>query len=136
MPLQLHIPREPRNTRLVRQAAILGFGVFLLVVTYLALTPGPSAPPRILGIDKVEHFAAFAVLAILARAAWPSIRAWGIGVSLLVYGVLIETIQASPILMRTASAGDVIADLAGILGGLLVVSLWQKFASRYETAPR
>ena len=115
---------------------MLGFGVILLVVTYLALTPGPSAPPRILGIDKIEHFAAFAVLAILARGAWSDVRPWGIGVSLLIYGVLIETIQAAPILMRTASVGDVIADLAGILGGLLAVTLWQKFTSRYETAPR
>jgi len=115
---------------------MLGFGVILLVVTFLALTPGPSAPPRILGIDKVEHFTAFAVLAILASGAWPDVRPWGIGVSLLVYGGMIELIQGSPALMRTASLGDVIADLAGILGGLLTVTVLRKLASRYETAPR
>ena len=102
----------------------------------MALTPGPSAPPRLLGLDKVEHFAAFAVLAILARGAWPDIRAWGIGIALLLYGSVIEIAQASPVLMRSASAADLVADLLGIAAGLGALWLWNQMASQYETAPR
>lgn len=102
----------------------------------MALTPGPSAPPRLLGLDKIEHFAAFAVLAILARWAWPDVRAWGIAIALLLYGAVIEVAQASPLLMRSGSVADLAADFAGILGGFGALALWARLASRYETAPR
>jgi len=121
---------------MARQASRLAFAAILGVVTVIALTPAPHAPPRLLGLDKAEHLAAFAVLAIFARLSWPDVRAWGIGVALLLYGGMIELAQATPGLMRSPSLADLAADGAGIVLGLASVTMAARLASRYETAPR
>lgn len=105
-------------------------------MTVIALTPAADAPPRLVGLDKIEHLAAFAVLTILARLSWPDVRAWGIGVALLLYGGMIELAQAAPSLMRSSSLADLVADGAGIFLGLASVAMAARLASRYETAPR
>lgn len=52
-----------------RLAARLVLAVAMLTITWLALTPQPDAPG--LGWDKLNHLAAFFVLAALAEAGWP-----------------------------------------------------------------
>ena len=96
----------------------LAFAVIALVIAAMALAPGGAAAPRLLGWDKVEHAAAFAALALLARAAWPGLsRGWTAGL-LLVYGAGIEIAQASALVGRTASLADFAADAFGVAVGL------------------
>ncbi len=97
----------------------LAFAVIALVVAAMALAPGAAAAPRLLGWDKVEHAAAFAAMALLARAGWPGLsRGWAAGL-LLAYGVLIEIAQSLPAIGRSASLADVAADAFGVALGLL-----------------
>ncbi|MDT0616911.1 VanZ family protein [Salinisphaera sp. P385] len=92
-------------------------GCGLLLV--LALAPGTPGPSFTYG-DKVGHLAAFALLGgwfgALRRDALP----W-IGLALLAYGGLIELLQGlTP--SRLPEWGDLLADLAGIVLGILLLS--------------
>lgn len=122
--------RQPRKPRARSQGAAapgffparemrLAFAVIALVVAAMALAPGAAAAPRLLGWDKVEHAAAFAAMALFARAGWPGLsRAWTAGL-LIAYGVLIEIAQGLPVIGRSASVADVAADAFGVALGLL-----------------
>lgn len=84
----------------------------ILVITWLALTPQPDAPG--LGWDKLNHVAAFLVLAALAEAGWPGRAAlpWRLAL-VLVYGLGIELVQGL-LAYRQASALDFAADALGV----------------------
>ncbi|WP_121211504.1 VanZ family protein [Maricaulis maris] len=108
----------PRPDMTLRWAARILFVVAIVLITDLALQPGSALPPRLFGSDKLEHFGAFAVLAVLARIAWPSLPRW-FGLLILVgYGGTIEWLQAHGDAGRTASMADLVADMIGAVAGL------------------
>ena len=115
---------DPRNTGGARPdttllwSGRLLFAATLLIVTDLALQPGYDMPASVLGSDKLEHIAAFATLALLARIAWPRIPRWATAPVLMIYGAGIEIAQAMPAIGRTASFGDLAADAVGVTLGL------------------
>jgi VanZ family protein len=114
---------DPRKSQALRQAAKGMFWLAFTAITVLALLPGPAAPPRLLGTDKLEHAAAFLVLTLLAGFGWRGLPLWFITLAMITHGLLIELIQGSPILQRTMSFADVLADLAGIALGLTLVAI-------------
>jgi VanZ family protein len=76
--------------------------------------PPPTAPPD--GTDKIQHFAAFALLVL--PLGWVDIRnALWLAPLALLYGGAIEIIQ--PLVGRGAEWGDLLADALGIAAGLL-----------------
>ena len=100
----------------------LALFVFALTgVSVFALWPGDSDPPSLFGRHVINHIFAFLVLTMLARAAWPHIRRVWLFLALMVYGALIELLQAIPALQRTASLADLVTDAIGIAIGLVLV---------------
>lgn len=101
------------------------FAVTVLVSLAVLFAPGadvPSAPP---GTDKIVHGTLFAALAL--TGLWAG-TARGVLVGLLVlYAALSELIQGIPALHRDTSVGDWVADVVGVLLGLLV---WRLLARR------
>jgi hypothetical protein len=97
------------------------FAVAFLVSLAMLFTPGsdvPTAPP---GVDKVVHGLLFGVLALTGR--WAGVRR-PVLVGLLVgYAAVSEVVQGMAPLGRSASVGDVLADVVGILAGLAVWAL-------------
>ncbi|MFN3834479.1 MAG: VanZ family protein [Glycocaulis sp.] len=100
--------------RILLVAALVGVSVF-------ALWPGDADPPSLFGQHVINHIAAFLVLTMLARAAWPHIRRVWLFLALMAYGALIEALQAIPALQRTASLADLVTDAVGIALGLVLV---------------
>jgi len=101
--------------------------LLLCTITWLALTPVPPQQAS-LGWDKLNHAAAFAILAAVAFlgriGGWVRI-AW----ALVAYGALIEILQSfTP--TRSAEWGDLLADGAGIASGLLLAAGVSWLASR------
>ena len=94
------------------------FWLAFAAITVIALLPGPAAPPRLLGTDKIEHAIAFAVLSLLAGFGWRGLPLWFVALGLIAHGTLIELVQGSPILQRTTSFADIAADGVGIALGL------------------
>ncbi len=100
------------------------FYSLLAVITWLAVTPlhVPQVNPD--WGDKVNHAAAFAVLFVAGYKAYHSaFRLW---VWLVAYGMFIEVLQ-SFLPFRFASAEDVVADVAGIALGQLVVTALRRY---------
>lgn len=113
----MQIPRPDRLSNVLRLAWIAG--VVLVIVG--SLLPGDSLPIRALGhlgiSDKVQHFAAYAVLALLP-AIHERPRVVGIfAVALIGLGVLLEFGQLLSA-GRDFEIGDMAADVAGVCVGI------------------
>ena len=101
--------------------------VLLCVTTLLALAPAPPEEAD-LGWDKLNHFAAFLALAVVAALGYAR-ATLAVGTGLLGYGVLIELLQAlTP--TRTSEVADVLADGVGIALGLALMALLARLLQR------
>lgn len=99
------------------------FAVAVLVSFAVLFAPAsdvPSAPP---GVDKIVHASLFAVLALTGR--WAGIARVVLAPLLVLYAAGSEVVQG--LIGRDAAVGDWVADVVGLLLGLLA---WQWFARR------
>jgi VanZ family protein len=107
------------------------FAVAVLVSLAVLFAPPsdvPSGPP---GIDKVVHFSLFAVLALTGR--WAGVVRGVLAGTLVLYAAGSELLQGTDLVDRDASVGDLVADSAGVVVGLV---LWQLIAARGRRASR
>lgn len=102
------------NKNLVRFAQILFFSA-LLGVLFLALKPPIGHFHNPFPIDKINHFIAFFVLMALGMGAFPKIAVWKIFTSLALLGILIELLQATPIIKRDMELMDFIVEIIAML---------------------
>ncbi len=101
-------------------AARLLFGLALLIITSMVLTPSPGIIQQSFN-DKLGHILAFLVLAFLSHASRPELKFGRQQVMPLVsYGIAIEIAQHF-IPNRHFSLWDIAADCAGI--GFYIVLL-------------
>ena len=106
-----------------RPLARISFAAAVLLSLVVLFTPAsgvPWAPP---GVDKLVHAALFAGLAVTGRWAGASRRP--LAVVLVAYAAVSEVVQAWAPLARTGSPADVLADVVGLLLGLLA---WDRLA--------
>lgn len=116
-----------RTSKSLIQHAI--FWLVLLAVTYLMLI---ELPPKHGGWpywDKVQHLLVFMLLTTLAFLAYRKAR-WLSVALLILYGAIVEWLQAALTLTRMASFGDWLADVAGVLLVLLLCMFMAKLFSR------
>lgn len=98
-------------------------GLALLTTTWLTLTPNP-APLPVDHADKLLHAGTFLLLAFLADAGWPERNiGWRPLALLALYGAGIEIAQQF-VPNRLMSAGDLIANLAGLALYARLISPW------------
>jgi VanZ family protein len=101
------------------------FAVAVLVSLAVLFAPPSDVPASPPGVDKVVHFSLFAVLALTGR--WAGVRRGVLAGLLVLYAAVSEVVQGLAPLDRSASVGDVLADVAGLLLGLVV---WRWLARR------
>ena len=101
------------------------FAVAVLVSLAVLFAPPSDVPPSPYGLDKVVHFSLFAVLALTGR--WAGVRRSVLCVVLVLYAGVSELLQGTDLVDRDASIGDLVADSAGVVVGLVV---WQLVAVR------
>ena len=100
-------------------------------VLLLALLPGRLL--EILGMaftfnhDKLNHAAAFAVLAALGSLGWPERKA-KLVVFLLLIGAAIEILQGTQLVARDRDVFDWLADCAGMVCGLVIAGWIKRLA--------
>ena len=87
-----------------------------LAVLFAPQSDVPAAPP---GVDKVVHVALFAALAFSGR--WAGLGRHVLVALLVLYAAVSEVVQGMTPLARSASVGDWLADVVGVLLGL---GLW------------
>jgi VanZ family protein len=101
------------------------FAVVVLLSLAVLFAPGSDVPPAPYGVDKLVHGGLFLALALSGR--WAGVRRGALAVLLPLYAAASELIQSIPGLHRDATLGDWLADVVGVLVGLL---LWQLLAAR------
>lgn len=103
--------------------------LFLAVVAITWLATTPLQVPVVEDIhDKVNHIAAFLVLAWLFDLSFPARRfGWAKAGTLLGYGVLIEVVQYF-LPYRSFSLLDIVADGAGIAIYAILLPALRRFA--------
>ena len=105
------------------------FAVAVLVSLAVLFAPASDVPSAAFGVDKAVHVLIFAVLALTGR--WAGIRRPPLTVLLAGYAAVSEVVQGLSPLDRSTSVGDWLADLIGLLVGLL---LWAVLTGRSRLA--
>jgi VanZ family protein len=91
------------------------------LVVILVMSLRPSVPiGDVPNIDKLVHFGAYAVLAVLMRLGWPKLWGGWIFIGLALFGIGIEIGQHAMNLGRTGSLADTAANLLGTAFPLLI----------------
>ena len=94
------------------------FAVVVLVSFAILFAPGSDVPVAPPGVDKLVHGALFLALAL--TGLWAGIGRTVLGAALIGYAAVSEIVQGVTPLDRTASVADWLADVVGILLGLVV----------------
>jgi len=103
---------------MIRKLSRIAFLIGLGLVIVLSLLPQEFVAAET-NLDKVHHAAAYAALALAGGLAFQGWRVlMGMGLGLLVLGGGLEIAQAA-VPGRVPSAGDVVANLIGIVIGSL-----------------
>ncbi|WP_369141197.1 VanZ family protein [Modestobacter versicolor] len=101
------------------------FAVAVLVSLAVLFAPPSDVPSGPAGVDKLVHATLFAVLAVTGR--WAGVRNGVLAGLLVLYAAGSELLQGTDLVDRDASVGDLVADAAGVVAGLL---LWRLLADR------
>ena len=104
------------------------FAVAVLVSLAVLFAPAddvPFAPP---GVDKIVHASLFAALAVTGR--WAGVSRVVLAPVLVLYAAVSEVLQG--MIGRDAAVGDWVADVVGLLLGLL---LWDRIGRRAARRP-
>lgn len=104
--------------RLVR-FAFWAAAVFALVMAVL------PHPPAVLMSDKLQHMAAFFVITLLGRAAYPRFPWLKLLLALVAFGGFIEIVQEIPEIHRDSQLSDWIADIVAVVIALACSSLFR-----------
>ncbi len=105
----------------LRPTLRLLFWLAATAILLFAIAPIPDVPGQY--SDKVQHFAAFFVLAGLSASAYPERRLSTLWVCLLAYGVGIELFQGTAWIGRDADTADVLTDAVGALSAFAVIAV-------------
>ena len=129
--------QDQKQRSILKRAKILGFVLAIILVLILALLPQQIAV-QMSSSDKIDHFAAFAVLMILGQLAFPARFHVALGLGLIGFGALIEVLQAVPKLNRSPDLLDWLVEVAAVLVvgvvyapiSAMVSGLWDHMARR------
>jgi hypothetical protein len=104
------------------------FAVAVLVSLAVLFAPASDVPHAPVGVDKLVHASLFAALAL--TGGWAGISRVVLVPVLVLYGAASEVIQG--LIGRDAAVGDWLADVVGVLLGLLA---WLWLARRVARRP-
>jgi VanZ family protein len=107
------------------------FTVVVLLSLAVLFTPASDVPSAAPGVDKLVHLSLFAALAVTGR--WAGVRREVLAVLLVLYAAVSELLQSLDVLSRSTSVADWLADVVGVLVGLLA---WDLLSRRRASARR
>lgn len=104
-------------------ASVVAFSVFILWASLKKVGNSVS----IEHLDKVVHFAIYALLAALACWVWPKIDGWKIWLGASLYGGLMEVCQGYFSQGRTPSLADALANALGAAIAVILYRYWIRY---------
>jgi hypothetical protein len=115
----------PAVSRVDRRLGRWVFAGAVAVSMVVLFTPAGGVPGAAPGVDKVVHAVVF--LALAATGRWAGIRAGVLAPVLVAYAAGSEVVQGWEPIGRTSSVADWLADVAGLVAGLV---LWAGLSGR------
>ena len=117
--------RDSRQTHsychLTRLLRLVGLLAWVVAMAYLSLVPASTIPSTLPSWDKLNHFAGYAVLALLVLwtlTAWHALSIpllTGAWIACNIYGLLLEILQKLMSSGRQFDGGDLLANALGAL---------------------
>ena len=102
------------------------FWTLVAIVSMFMLIELAPKKDSIKYLDKIQHSIVFLILSIAGCLAFKK-KIWMITIGLTIFGAIIELLQATLTTTRTGDVKDWLADVAGILIGLVIVSIYRQF---------
>lgn len=106
----------------------ISFAIMAIVVTFLALTPGPLG--QIVESGPLRHMLAFAALPILSSLAWPRVAPLRQFLAFALFGATIEIAQLLMNAGRRAEWNDWANDLLATTIALVLVAVGRAWLER------
>ncbi len=114
---------------MTRYARLFQFWIFLLATTYLSLTSGPPDALEVFS-DKIIHCVGYLLLMLSCDLAyWPGRKLVGKIMFLFGFSIIIEVFQHF-IPHRQLSGLDILANLTGLIWGLLIIVYLKPMVSK------
>jgi glycopeptide antibiotics resistance protein len=106
-------------------------GGWVLIITWLSLKPIEIARIAVVGLDKIAHFFFYLVMAFLANHQQVFLeksnrKEWFVFLYCALFGLGIEIIQGTLIEGRYFELWDLIANIIGIIVGIIVSNFFFK----------
>ncbi|HIC44806.1 MAG TPA: VanZ family protein [Sulfurimonas sp.] len=107
------------HTYKIRSLFKMGFISLVVIISYIAFLPNYEALPEVASLsDNFNHLIAFFVLSLFLDLGFsPTSRS--LVISLLMYGLFIESVQYF-LPNRAFDLLDIVVDLSGIMGYILI----------------
>lgn len=99
-----------------RRIRFVIFGVACATVAWVSLLPADDLPPTGMS-DKLEHFIAYGVLALIG--SWAYRARTGLALVLIAMGIVIEGLQWGMGMGRHADVLDALANSMGVILGMM-----------------
>lgn len=96
-----------------------------IVGMFMLIELAPKENP-IKHLDKIQHALVFLIISVAGCLAFKNKISLLI-VGLTIFGAVMEVLQATLTTTRTGDIKDWLADIAGILIGLMIVSIYRQF---------
>lgn len=111
----------------MRKLIFIGYGALICL---LSLTQVELLHLTFIYHDKVEHFTAYSLFTLLAYFSTKSKRwAYILCIAIVIYGGILEILQASST-GRIASIADFIANVLGVIGGIVIIKVYRSNTSQ------
>ena len=113
----------PALRKKVPIAVLIAYSAFIIWASLKKSGNGVS----IAHLDKVLHFAVYALLAAIACWVWPKMDRWKIWLGASLYGGLMELCQGYFTQGRMASLADAMANALGAAVAVLLYGYWTQY---------
>ena len=105
------------------------FWSLVAIVGILMLVELAPKKDSIRYLDKIQHALIFLTLSVSGYLTFKN-KIWIITIGLIIFGAIVELLQGALTTTRTADVNDWLADVAGVLFGLVIVSIYRQFVSK------
>jgi len=102
------------------------FWTLVAIVSMLMLIELAPKEENIKHLDKIQHTLVFSIISVAGCLAFKK-QISLVVVGLTIFGAIIEVLQATLTITRTGDVNDWLADVAGVLIGLMIVSIYRQF---------
>lgn len=122
---ELNLHQKPIYQQALRLMPYIFWTLLAIVGTFMLVELNPKED-GLKYVDKIQHALIFFILSVSGCLAFKK-KIWIVILGLAIFGAIIEVLQATLTTTRTGDIYDWLADVAGILIGFMIISIYRQF---------